>query len=63
MKIPARYIDDFVHYVYMDRSENLAIASRDNPLSLMELLMEEAPAYLRSKEEEGVSVDFPSEKN
>jgi len=30
---------------------------------LMELLMEEAPAYLRSKEEEGVSVDFPSEKN
>ena len=63
LKIPARYIDDFAHYVYMDRSENLEIASRDNQLSLMELLMEEAPAYLRSKEEEGVSVDFPSEKN
>lgn len=57
LEIPARYIDDFVHYVYMDNEPNLAIAASENPLSLMELLLRSAPAYLASREEEGVRVD------
>ncbi|WP_128759384.1 hypothetical protein [Leeuwenhoekiella marinoflava] len=57
LKIPARFIDDFVHYVYMDNTANLAVAASGNPLTLMELLFKEAPAYLESKAEAGVRVE------
>ena len=56
LRIGPRYIDDFVHYVYMDQQEHLAIASSNNPLALMEMLLEQAPLYIRSKEQEGVAV-------
>ncbi|MFD2828693.1 hypothetical protein ACFSYG_19600 [Leeuwenhoekiella polynyae] len=57
LEIPARFIDDFVHYVYMDNTANLAVAASENPLSLMELLLQEAPAYLEHKKDEGVRIE------
>lgn len=57
LQIPARFIDDFAHFVYFDQPEALAVAASENPLSLIELLMERAPEYLRFKEEEGVSIE------
>ncbi|MFI8378682.1 hypothetical protein [Leeuwenhoekiella sp. NPDC079379] len=56
LNIPARYIDDFAHYVFMDQNENLRIASEENPLSLIELLIAQAPLYLQFKELEGGSL-------
>tara|TARA_B100001167_G_scaffold98924_2_gene60224 strand:+ start:2489 stop:3319 length:831 start_codon:yes stop_codon:yes gene_type:complete len=58
LQIPARYIDDFVHYVYFDKPEALAVAASKNPLSILEMLIKQAPAYLQHKEEEGVEVSF-----
>ncbi|MCC4214274.1 carboxypeptidase-like regulatory domain-containing protein [Leeuwenhoekiella parthenopeia] len=58
LQIPARYIDDFAHYVYFDKPEALAIAATQNPLSILEMLLKQAPAYLQHKSEEGVEVNF-----
>ena len=54
--IPAKYIDDFAHYIYQDNTENLQIASDENPLSLIELLMEQAPLYLQFKQIDGANL-------
>ncbi|RXG24836.1 peptidase associated/transthyretin-like domain-containing protein [Leeuwenhoekiella aequorea] len=56
LNIPAKYIDDFAHYIYQDKTENLQIASEDNPLSLIELLMDQAPLYLQFKQIDGVNL-------
>ena len=56
LNIPAKYIDDFAHYIYQDKTENLQIASEDNPLSLIELLMEQAPLYLQFKQIDGANL-------
>ncbi|MEZ7494019.1 hypothetical protein QO206_00875 [Leeuwenhoekiella aequorea] len=56
LNIPAKYIDDFAHYIYQDNTENLQIASEENPLSLIELLMEQAPLYLQFKKIDGANL-------
>lgn len=56
LNIPAKYIDDFAHYIYQDNTENLQIASEENPLSLIELLMEQAPLYLQFKQIDGANL-------
>lgn len=56
LNIPAKYIDDFAHYIYQDNTENLQIASEENPLSLIELLMEQAPLYLQFKQINGANL-------
>lgn len=56
LNIPAKYIDDFAHYIYQDKTENLQIASEENPLSLIELLMEQAPLYLQFKQIDGANL-------
>ena len=62
LNIPARYIDDFVHYVYFDNTQTLAVASSKNPLSLLEMLMEKAPLYLQYKESQGVNVRIKTQE-
>ncbi len=62
LQIPARFIDDFAHYVYFEKPDALAIAASNNPLSLMEMLIDAAPAYRKLKENEGVEV-APEEKD
>tara|TARA_R110000751_G_scaffold91938_1_gene180133 strand:+ start:2669 stop:3442 length:774 start_codon:yes stop_codon:yes gene_type:complete len=56
LNIPAKYIDDFAHYIYQDNTENLQIASEENPLSLIELLIEQAPLYLQFKKIDGANL-------
>ena len=50
LKIPANLIDDFSHYVYENNNSTLAVASKDDPLALMELLLAKAPEYRKFKE-------------
>ena len=57
LNIPARYIDDFAHYVYEDQTKNLQIASEENPLALIELLLEQAPLYLQFKDLKGAQAE------
>ena len=58
LQIPARFIDDFAHYVYFDKPAALAVAASNDPLSLMDMLINAAPAYRKFKEDEGVDVTF-----
>lgn len=50
LNIPANLIDDFSHYVYENNNSTLAVASKDDPLALMELLLAKAPEYRKFKE-------------
>ncbi len=50
LEIPSKLIDDFAHYVYLDNEATLAMAEKNDPLALIEMLIIKAPSYLKLKE-------------
>mgnify|MGYP004235114493 CR=1 FL=1 len=52
LDIPPLLIDDFAHYVYENNKEALGLASREDLLSLIELLQKKAPEYIAMRKQE-----------
>tara|TARA_R110002020_G_scaffold36362_1_gene109133 strand:- start:1170 stop:1898 length:729 start_codon:yes stop_codon:yes gene_type:complete len=50
LHIPENLVDDFAHFVYMDKLSALAIAERRNELELLEFLMKRSKDYFKHKE-------------
>lgn len=49
LNIPAKYIDDFVHYTYQDNEALLFLVKQNNPLQIMDSLIVRAKRYRKFK--------------